>query len=83
MTPKEKAEQLVDKFSDIENMGRRSDENGFSIWSTSLLQKQAKKCSLIAVDEILNLSYFKDNPTEDDDLYANYFRQVKQEIEKL
>lgn len=77
MTPKEKAEQLVGLFkipliiSDT--------EAGEEIICTTI----SKQCALIAVDEILNISYFTHEPSEDDDLYMNYWKQVKQEIEKL
>jgi hypothetical protein len=42
MTPKEKAEELVDKFLYIENE-----------YKEYLDFKQAKECALIAVDEII------------------------------
>jgi hypothetical protein len=44
MTPKEKAIELVEKFTDIEN-----EYNEYSDF------KQAKQCALIAVDEILSV----------------------------
>ena len=40
MTPKEKAEELVEKFSDLED--------------GEMYIGKAKQCALIAVDEILN-----------------------------
>lgn len=53
----------------------------------------AKKCALIAVDEILNLGlhdvgdYRNDQSTSDDfstvTWYINYWEEVKQEIEQL
>ena len=64
MTPKEKANELVNKF--IQTNG-----NAFF----------AKECALIAVDEILNMLvgiYDYDREV----LYP-YWKQVKQEIEKL
>ena len=82
MTPKEKANELVDKFDQrfplkmdvITTRGDLSWE--YDNW------EQAKQCALIAVDEIL-----------DDDMYdmsqelfenrINYWQQVKQEIENL
>jgi len=71
-SPKEKAEELIMKFKNSEN------EYGFTnvrdIFS-------AIDCALIAVDEILNISYFTHKPTEEDELYKNYFLQVKSEIE--
>ena len=70
MTPKEKAVELVDNYV----MLFGSYWNGLS---------KAKKCALIAVDEILKTSYFTHEPSEDDILYCNYWQQVKEEIEKL
>lgn len=73
MTPKEKAEQLVDKFMAIKSM-KLSD---YSL----IYYPFAKLCALEAVDEILNVligiydyDYEVLNP---------YWQEVKQEIEKL
>jgi hypothetical protein len=70
MTPKEKAEDLVDKF--IQYVPA---EEEFEL-------DYAKQCALIAVDEILdaNPSLIKYNDIELDDIY---WQEVKQEIEKL
>jgi hypothetical protein len=71
MTPKEKAMQIFDK------MCNSVDE---------LLPFDVKECALIAVDEIINC-------LDDDDLYIqgesnidefiSYYKEIKQEIEKL
>jgi len=69
MTPKEKAEQLVSKYYIFNHIG-----NG-----------HAKKCALIAVDEILPIvqSYEEAlSPSQTSDEYE-YWQEVKQEIEKL
>lgn len=81
MTPKQKAKELVDKFSDVENLGRFSD-NGLSSWSSSVLEKQSKECALIAVNEIiLSLYYITDKYIE---LGVRLFwHEVKTEIENL
>ncbi len=76
MTPKEKAKELVDNF--IDKMFHLRDG-----YNASEVFDAAKQCALIAVDEILKLSYFTHEPSEDDDLYSNYWKQVKQEIENL
>ena len=60
MTPKEKAEDLIDSFS----------RDGYDI---VMSEKLAKRCALIAVDEIISLV----------GRYSNYWQEVKQEIEKL
>jgi len=72
MTPKEKAKELVYKFDDTMEF--------------STPQKFAKKCALIAVNEIIELYEFHaisdpDNKRVMDTL--NYFDEVKNEIEKL
>lgn len=76
MTPKEKARELIDRFSDIEDLGRRSDENGFSVWSTALLKKQAKQCALICVEEVLD-SCIKNIA------HLHFWAGVKTEIQNL
>jgi hypothetical protein len=75
MTPKEKAQELVDKFL-LEITG--VDKYSYNIDSMNLFS--AKQCALIAVDEILNaLSYKASSNFEE----LKYYAQVKQEIEKL
>ena len=71
MKPKEKAKDLVDKYIPPTN----SDWDLFDI-------DQAKQCALIAVDEILGTFIIKTNP--DFSCYEiEYWKEVKQEIEKL
>ena len=85
MTPKEKAEDLVQKFIDIENMGRFSDNNGFSSWSTTVLMKQAKECIMITVHELIKEqskgAEYKSARYQDERIL--FWLEVKQEIEKL
>ena len=68
MTPKEKAQELVDKFKKINE--------------DYIDNYQSIPCALIAVDEII-----ASNPIafdEDDNCIASYWwKEVKQEIEKL
>jgi hypothetical protein len=67
MTPKEKAEELLDKMK----FNCRECDNDF----------KAKQCALIAVDEILfALKYDMNEPTNGS---IKYWQEVKQEIEKL
>lgn len=76
MTPKEKAKELYNKFYNA------SDGAGIPVYKNK--QAVAKACALIAVDEVLGISYFEESQmSEDDDLYKNYWKQVKTEIEKL
>lgn len=70
MTPKEKAEKLVLKYL-------RLQEIGSSNWFHIIL---AKKCALIAVNEILDFMFLSEN---ENSFWINYYNKVKQEIEKL
>lgn len=67
MTPKEKANELVDKYWLVE-----SDNHSASYIDRSM----GKKCALIAVDEILKLQLI-------DGYDHEYWQEVKQEIKKL
>jgi len=67
MTPKEKAEDLVDRYKFV--FWNEDSECGEEILCTVI----AKKCALIAVDEIIHEVY--------DDI--EWWKEVKQEIEKL
>jgi len=73
MKTKEKAEELVNKFSDLED--------------GEMYIGKAKQCALIAVDEILknSVGYNAYDGVIDNDISAddNYWEEVKQEIEKL
>jgi len=68
MTPKEKARDLVDKFSPI-----------LLFYSTMYNVNKSKQCALIAVDEILDVI---DRDMSYQNVYSFYL-EVKQEIEKL
>ena len=74
MTPKEKAEELVEAFMNI----RKQKLADYSI----IYHPTAKRCALIAVDEIINCdSFFK--TLEDTKAFTKYWYEVQQEIEKL
>ena len=84
MTPKEKANELVNKyFLEIEG----ADRYAFNLSSLNLYI--AKQCALIVVNEILDnncgstTDYGVD--AEDNELYMDeyFWQEVKQEIEKL
>jgi hypothetical protein len=68
MTPKEKAKELVERFTFI------CKECNYD-WN-------AKQCALIAVDEIINDDWYI-NTFEDLISRKTYWKEVKQEIEKL
>lgn len=80
MTPKEKAFELVDTYKFV--LWSEDTQCGNEILCTGI----AKRCALIAVDEmILVLPFTGTNPTLNE--YAiylqKYLEQVKHEIEKL
>jgi hypothetical protein len=68
MTPKEKAQELVDKF--------RNEITSFL--GDNMKKINAKKCALIAVDEILNI-----NSVDKDFSLSFYWQDVKDEIQNL
>lgn len=78
MTPKEKAKELINKFT-------RFHTNGVY----SVVHKDvAKQFALIAVDEILGLTlsklwYIHNKVDVLNKFYFEYWQEVKQEIEKL
>jgi hypothetical protein len=74
MTPKEKAEELIIKFSE-----RRKILTETKGWVEHLDSSKAKGHALIAVDEILKCAIWKYNSIE----HTNYWIDVKQELEKL
>ena len=78
MTSKEKAVELVKKFSRFACMGRFECKYE--------RHENAKKIAIISVDEILTLRLDKDQyyeEFEDKINYYSYWQEVKQEIEKL
>jgi hypothetical protein len=75
MTPQEKAIELVDKFYLIE------ESQECDAWIDGYL---AKKCAIIAVEEIINANGLHPNDTDYDYNKSEvYWQQVKTEIEKL
>lgn len=74
MTPREKAIELVENFADYSiNL---FDEN---LNLTPIIA--AKKCALIAVNEILNINNIKPYILHKE--IIKFYQEVKQEIEKL
>ena len=72
MTPKEKAEELIDKF--------RNEITSFL--GDNMKKINAKKCALVAVDELIKIHYLL-TTTHDTSPSINYWKEVKQELEKL
>lgn len=84
MTPKEKANELVSKYKNAPFNCTDCDMPFCDIPCTRLSLEESKQCALIAVDEILQNVYDdratigRQNLTD-----KEYWKQVKQEIEKL
>ena len=85
LTPKEKAQQIIAKFKQL---------NNYSSMALPLCDSTSKECALIAVDEILKSTpCTKENHGGSDNRgnwsYATfhpnlgYWEQVREEIEKL
>ena len=93
MTPKERAFDLVEKFKFETLESEVLDRIVIGDMSVSFKQHKAKKCALIAVDEIIKAphenTYIELIPSDADDTdwfwdkYDEYWNEVKQEIEKL
>ena len=72
MTAKEKAQELVDKFrTEI-----------LSFLGDRIKDQNAKRCALIAVDELIKIHYLL-TTTHDTSPSINYWKEVKQELDKL
>ena len=77
MTPQEKAKQLVDDYYNILPLDKYViTKDYFLSWEYNAW-KEAKKCALIAVDEVLNELDLQNH------LLRSYWYDVKHEIEKL
>lgn len=80
MTPKEKAEELIEMFIFFAS-NEGTTEDGF-IYSDEMQMFNAKQCALIAVDEVIaNIE-----PSVSMDVITariKYWEQVKQEIQNL
>jgi len=75
MTPKEKAEQLVDRFVKL-----TYSVNKFN-YITELECEVSKQCALICVEEILNIHTHPKDGRQDN--IAEFYKEVEQEINNL
>lgn len=75
MTPKEKAEELLEKMNVIHHLKG----NGLPV---SMHKTQIKQCALIAVEELINLDY---NSLEYYGILSStqYWTEVKKEIKNI
>ena len=77
MTPKEKAKELYLKMLSWEYDSNKYIEN-------NIISSSAKQCALIAVDEIIEILENDENIyVIGDSSYIDFWKAVKQEIEKL
>jgi hypothetical protein len=74
MTPKEKAEDLLHKFSVHEF-------NETIGWFIN--KRESKECAKMVVEEAILYHPFPTEPDEIDIKFHNYWKEVKTEIEKL
>jgi hypothetical protein len=74
MTPKEKAQELVDKYN-LSFAGVISNEEDWEFL--------AKQCALIAVDMVIECCRQYDELNETFVTQINHWQEVKQELEKL
>ena len=77
MTPKEKAEDLVNQFKNI--LMDEDTDCGYEILCTSIAIKNA----LICADEVMMRVPYKDSVIATDDLAIEYWIQVKKELRKM
>jgi hypothetical protein len=61
----------------------KADELYVGYWYLTNDSRIAKKCALIAVDEIAKCTKYEKQKFENDRFSEDYWQEVKQEIEKL
>lgn len=87
MTPKDKAKELVVKYSNLKSKFNYSDPEGLPyVLNGILINSSAKQCALIAVDEILKALQVPPIENKGHVLYdsqIDYWQEVKQEIERI
>ena len=74
LTSKEKAKELIDKFSE-----RKKNLTETKGWVEHVDSSKAKGHALVAVDEILKCAIWKYNSIE----HTNFWKEVKEEIENF
>jgi hypothetical protein len=81
MTPKQKAQKLVDEYLNASFNCKDCDMPFCDVPCTMLNLSEAKQCALICVDEILNAIDWHEYEHPND--IVNYWQEVKKEIENL
>jgi len=77
MTPKEKADELVNRYKQVEIYDTNEPDFYCKIKDVTSFNYTAKQCALVAVDEIILEMDYVMKPNK------YYWNEVKQEIEKL
>ncbi len=83
MTPKEKAQELFDKYFEIEGLGYYRDKHSFMTWSTNIIGKQIKQCISILVDEIIKETSIRGGENDEIIIPNKYWVEVKKQIKEL
>jgi hypothetical protein len=82
MTPKQKAEQLVNNYS-FKVQVFFTEDSIPRIVNAEMRLESAKECALIAVDEVLEATKRYDYTLGPKPSYNDYWLKVKYQIEKL
>lgn len=82
MTPKEKAEELMQKMNVIHYFKLKGKSEDYKGTPVSMYANQIKGCALIAVDEIIKELTEEISPSVHG-FRHKYWQEVKQEIEQL
>jgi hypothetical protein len=85
MTPKEKAKELIHKYSNIVIESTIGDMYDTEYIESNMDIESTKQCALICVDEILNFDIKAKNESQFiiEQRIEDYWGEVKKEIEKL
>jgi len=86
MTPKEKAIELYNYYNSVETPSEMNGKGQINLVRLSYLA--SKKCTLRTVDELIESTFSKEWYSNNDIIPADYllteyWKEVKQEIEKL
>jgi len=78
MTPKEKADELVDKMYDKVSNGMKknpTEDQLIAFYLYPEYMNNAKQCALVSIDELI---YYAESKYQ-----LDWFREIRNEIEKL
>lgn len=79
MTPQEKANEFINKYTNLKiSVYGCSEGSNPCIVTAEMFTKCAIDCAIIAVDEIIEMKIIRK-----DDVLSDYWQEVKQELIKL